>query len=276
MENLTLEELCVHQVCIWEKSSFRESLECMARNGVSKTAIWKPLLVETELKSAKQNLIDSGVKAISMCPLVLLDEDAYPDPNGRLSAHRQFLEIAAELGVESVVVITGGLPSGSRDLKGQRLRVQEELSLLIPLAKAAGVRLALEPLHPMVCGHRSVISTLSEANEILDSLDANETLGIAVDSYALWWDSSLEEQIERSGQRLLNFHISDWLHETRDVRLDRGMPGDGIIDNRLIRSWMEKAGFQGSVEVEILSEFNWWKQEPEVVLQSIVKSLPNL
>ena len=276
MENLTLEELCVHQVCIWEKSSFRESLECMARNGVSKTAIWKPLLVETELKSAKQNLIDSGVKAISMCPLVLLDEDAYPDPNGRLSAHRQFLEIAAELGVESVVVITGGLPSGNRDLKGQRLRVQEELSLLIPLAKAAGVRLALEPLHPMVCGHRSVISTLSEANEILDSLDANETLGIAVDSYALWWDSSLEEQIERSGKRLFNFHVSDWLHETRDVRLDRGMPGDGIIDNRLIRSWMEKAGFQGSVEVEILSEFNWWKQEPEVVLQSIVKSLPNL
>ena len=276
MENLTLEELCVHQVCIWEKSSFRESLECMARNGVSKTAIWKPLLVETELKSAKQNLIDSGVKAISMCPLVLLDEDAYPDPDGRLSSHRQFLENAAELDVESVVVITGGLPSGIRDLKEQRLRVQEELSLLIPLAKATGVRLALEPLHPMVCGHRSVISTLSEANEILDSLDANETLGIAVDSYALWWDSSLEEQIERSGKRLFNFHVSDWLHETRDVRLDRGMPGDGIIDNRLIRSWMEKAGFQGSVEVEILSEFNWWKQEPEVVLQSIVKSLPNL
>ena len=276
MENLTLEELCVHQVCIWEKSSFRESLECMAKNGVFKTAVWKPLLDETELKSAKQNLIDSGVKAISMCPLVLLDEDAYPDPDGRLSAHQKFLENAAELDVESVVVITGGLPSGSRDLKGQRLRVQEELSLLIPLAKAVGVRLALEPLHPMVCGHRSVISTLSEANEILDSLDANETLGIAVDSYALWWDSSLEEQIERSGKRLFNFHVSDWLHETRDVRLDRGMPGDGIIDNRLIRSWMEKAGFQGSVEVEILSEFNWWKQEPEVVLQSIVKSLPNL
>ncbi|MEC8270883.1 MAG: sugar phosphate isomerase/epimerase family protein, partial [SAR324 cluster bacterium] len=187
-----------------------------------------------------------------------------------------FLENAAELDVESVVVITGGLPSGIRDLKEQRLRVQEELSLLIPLAKAARVRLALEPLHPMVCGHRSVISTLSEANEILDSLDANETLGIAVDSYALWWDSSLEEQIERSGQRMFNFHVSDWLHETRDVRLDRGMPGDGIIDNRLIRSWMEKAGFQGYVEVEILSELYWWKQEPEVVLQSIVKSLPNL
>ena len=276
MENLTPEELCVHQVCIWEKSSFRESLECMARNGVFKTAVWKPLLDETELKSAKQNLIDSGVKAISMCPLVLLDEDAYPDPNGRLSSHRHFLEIAAELGIESVVVITGGLPSGSRDLKGQRLRVQEELSLLIPLAKTVGVRLALEPLHPMVCGHRSVISTLSEANKILDSLDANETLGIAIDSYALWWDSSLEEQIERSGQRLFNFHVSDWLPETRDVRLDRGMPGEGIIDNRLIRSWMEKAGFQGSVEVEILSELYWWKQDPEVVLQSIVKSLPNL
>ena len=105
MENLTLEELCVHQVCIWKKSSFRESLECMARNGVFKTAVWNPLLDETELKSAKQNLIDSGVKAISMCPLVLLNEDAYPDPDGRLSSHRQFLENAAELDVESVCLL---------------------------------------------------------------------------------------------------------------------------------------------------------------------------
>ena len=276
MKSLNLEDLCIHQVCIWKQSNFKESLECMARKGVFKTAIWKPLLDDTELKQAKQNLRDSGVQAISMCPLVLLDEEAYPNAGARHQSHQQFLEHAAELEVQSVVVITGGLPQGSRDLAGQRDRVLEELQRLAPLAETVGVRLALEPLHPMVCGYRSVISSLSEANDILDRLIRNDVFGIVVDTYSLWWDSNLQQQIECSGKRLFNFHVSDWLMETRDVRLDRGMPGDGIIDNRLIRSWMEESGYQGSVEVEILSAMNWWKQPSDTVIKAICQSLTNL
>ena len=276
MKSLYREDLCIHQVCIWKQSSFKESLECIARNRVFKTAIWKPLLNETELRYAKQNLRDSGVQAISICPLVLFDEESYPNAATRHQSHQKFLEQAAELEVQSVVVITGGIPRGSRDLAGQRARVLEELQRLTPLAEDTGVRIALEPLHPMVCGYRSVISSLSEANSILDQLNRDDVFGVAVDTYALWWDANLKKQIECSGKRLSNFHVSDWLMETRDVRLDRGMPGEGIIDNRLIRSWMEASGYHGSVEVEILSALNWWKQPSDTVIKAICQSLTNL
>ncbi|MDP6330172.1 MAG: sugar phosphate isomerase/epimerase family protein, partial [SAR324 cluster bacterium] len=241
-----------------------------------KTALWKPLLKNTELKQAKQNLRDSGVQAVSMCPLVLLDEEVYPNAVRRHQSHQQFLEDAAELEVQSVVVITGGLPQESRDLIGQREKVLEELERLAQLAEATGVRLALEPLHPMVCGYRSVISSLSEANDLLDHLNRDDVYGIAVDTYALWWDSNLQQQIRRSGKRLINFHVSDWLTETKDLRLDRGMPGDGIIDNPLIRGWMEESEYQGSIEIEILSALNWWKQPSETVIKAICQSLANL
>ena len=271
--SVSLTELCIHQVCIWKQSSFAESLDCFARNGVTNTALWKPLVDDVGVKHAKKYLRDSGVSAISMCPLVLLEPQNEHDSVLRAKQHLQFLEEAAELEVKSVVVITGGLSPESRDLNGQRQKVLEELEQLIGQAEGTGLKLAIEPLHPMVCGSRSVISSLSEANHILDKLKRDDVLGIAVDTYALWWDASLKEEIQRAGSRLLNFHVSDWLHETRDVRLDRGMPGDGQIDNALIRSWMMEAGYKGAVEVEILSALDWWQKPADTVVRKICERI---
>ena len=271
--SISLSELCIHQVCIWKQSSFEESIDCFARNGVNSTALWKPLVDEVGVKNAKKYLRDSGVSAISMCPLVLLEPQNENDSFLRAKQHLQFLEEAAELEVKSVIVITGGLSPGNRDLKGQRQKVVEELELLIGQAESRGLKLSLEPLHPMVCGTRSVISSLSEANDILDKLKRDDVMGIAVDTYALWWDARLKEEIQRAGSRLLNFHVSDWLHETRDVRLDRGMPGDGQIDNALIRSWMSEAGYKGAVEVEILSELDWWQKPADTVVRKICERI---
>ncbi len=272
---LTLDELCIHQVCVWKQSSFASSLDSFARHGVTKTALWRPMVEDVGVKRARQILGDSGVAAISMCPLVLLDPDQPLDRASRERRQDAFLADAAELGVESVVVITGGLPPGSKDLAGRRSAVLEELARLIPVAAESGVKLALEPLHPMVCGFRSVISTLAEANDILDALDRDDVIGIAVDSYALWWDPNLQDEIARAGTRLFNFHVSDWLLETHDVRVDRGMSGDGLIDNALIRSWMAKAGYAGSVEVEILSE-HWWLKQTDTVVSTICDRLDRM
>ena len=271
--SISLSELCIHQVCIWKQSSFEESIDCFARNGVNSTALWKPLVDEVGVKNAKKYLRDSGVSAISMCPLVLLEPQNENDSFLRAKQHLQFLEEAAELEVNSVIVITGGLSTENRDLKGQRQKVLEELEQLIGQAENIGLKLSLEPLHPMVCGTRSVISSLSEANDILDKLRRDDVMGIAVDTYALWWDARLKEEIQRAGSRLLNFHVSDWLHETRDVRLDRGMPGDGQIDNALIRSWMSEAGYKGAVEVEILSELDWWQKPADTVVRKICERI---
>ncbi|HAL48580.1 MAG: sugar phosphate isomerase/epimerase [SAR202 cluster bacterium] len=270
---LTKEDLCIHQVCVWKQSSFADSLDSFARHGITKTAIWRPMVEDIGVNQAKKILDNSSVSAISMCPLVLLDPDKLLDWASREQEHIRYLEDAAELRVKTAVVITGGLPPKSNDLAGRRQAVLEELARLIPVAEESGLKLALEPLHPMVCGFRSVVSTLGEANDILDALDRDDVMGIAVDSYALWWDPKLKEEILRAGPRICNFHVSDWLPETRDVRVDRGMPGDGLIDNPLIRSWMEQAGYKGPVEVEILSALDWWLKPADTVVKTICERI---
>ena len=118
--SVSLKELCIHQVCVCKKSNFAESIDCFARNGVTSTALWKPLVDEVGVKNARKFLKDSGVSAISMCPLVLLEPQNENDSFLRAKHHLQFLEEAAELEVNSVIVITGGLSPENRDLNGQR------------------------------------------------------------------------------------------------------------------------------------------------------------
>ena len=125
----------------------------------------------------------------------------------------------------------------------------------------------------MLCGARSVISTIAEGLDLLDVLAAEDIAGLAIDSYALWWEPHLREELARAASRILHFHASDWLRDTQDLRLDRGMPGDGLIDNRRIRGWMEQAGFSGHVEVEIFSQKNWWKKSADEVVLTILERM---
>ena len=187
-----------------------------------------------------------------------------------LEMNRRWLDQAASIGAASLVVITGGLPRGETDLFAVRERALESFHRLIEPARAAGVRLAFEPLHTMVCGGRSVISRVADALDFLDALNADDVFGLAVDSYAVWWDLDLAAAMQRAGPRLLHFHVSDWLRDTDNIRFDRGMPGDGVIDNRKLRQWMENAGFKGPVEVEIFSQKNWWRRDPDDVVRTIL------
>ena len=143
----------------------------------------------------------------------------------------------------------------------------ESISMLLPEARAACVPLAIEPLHPMQAADRACINTLEQALDICDAL--GDGVGVAVDAYHVWWDPKLEQQIKRAGRnRLLAYHICDWLVPTRDLALDRGMMGDGIIELAKIRSWMEAAGYAGFHEVEIFSERDWWRRDPDEVLRT--------
>jgi sugar phosphate isomerase/epimerase len=146
--------------------------------------------------------------------------------------------------------------------------VRDGIGELLAYARGAGMPLAIEPLHPMYAADRACVNTMEHANDLCDEL--GKGLGIAVDAYHVWWDPHLKREIERaagsSPSRLLAYHISDWLVPTTDLLTDRGMMGDGVIDLRLLRSWLEENGYRGMHEVEIFSANNWWKRDPDEVL----------
>jgi sugar phosphate isomerase/epimerase len=153
--------------------------------------------------------------------------------------------------------------------------VRDSLGLLHEYARAAGMPLAIEPLHPMYAADRACVNTLAQANDLCDELGPNgrDGLGVAVDVYHVWWDPQLASEIMRAGERnrLYAYHICDWLVPTRDLLDDRGMMGDGVIDLPLIRRWMEAAGYRGMHEVEIFSSANWWKRDADEVLATCRK-----
>ena len=270
--HLTKDRLNIHQVTL-NQCDFRHAVECFARAGVTKTAVWREKLDAVGLDTAKRLLADNGVAAEALCPGGFLTEISDAPDDAVLDDNRRWLDQAAALGARSMVTITGGFPDGVKDLAEARKRAMAGLERLIPLARSAGVKLALEPLHPMVCGNRSVLSTVAEALDILDAMEADDVLGLAVDSYAVWWEPGLRESLMRAGKRLLHLHVSDWLPDTRSVRFDRGMPGDGLIENPKFRQWAEEAGYTGAVEVEIFSSEDWWKRAPDEVVSTILERM---
>ena len=193
-------------------------------------------------------------------------------PRGRQAVMDDFhasIDMAAELGAPILTIVTGGVEPGTRGIAESLRLVADRVAEAAPYAAERGVRLALEPLNPVYGGNRSCLTTLRDALDICDALDA-PNVGVAVDVYHVWWDTDLPRQLARAGERILGHHLCDWLADTSDVLLDRGMMGDGVADLKAIRSAVEAAGYQGLCEVEIFSAGNWWKRDPAEVLDTIV------
>jgi sugar phosphate isomerase/epimerase len=187
-----------------------------------------------------------------------------------LEENRRAIDEAAAIGARCVIMIAGGLPPGSKDIAGAWTQVKDGLAEILPYAHSANMKLALEPLHPMFAADRACVNTLTHANDLCDALGPG--IGVAVDVYHVWWDPNLEREIARAGKpRLLAFHVCDWLVPTTDLLLDRGMMGDGVIDIRKIRGWMEDAGYDGLCEVEIFSARNWWQRPPDEVVRTCIE-----
>jgi sugar phosphate isomerase/epimerase len=191
------------------------------------------------------------------------------DAAGRPAAiddNKRAVDEAVAIGAQCLVLVVGGLAPGSRDIAGARSQVRDGIAAMLPYARSASMPVAIEPLHPMYAADRACVNTMKQANDLCDEL--GDGLGIAVDVYHVWWDPELEREIRRAGKkRILAFHVCDWLVSTADLLLDRGMMGDGVIDIRRIRGWVEEAGYDGFAEVEIFSANNWWKRDPEEVVR---------
>ncbi len=193
-----------------------------------------------------------------------------------LDDNRVAIDEAVELAAPCLVLVVGALPGGLagqpayKDLARARGEVHDGIAASLEYARSVGLPLAIEPLHPMQAADRACINTLEQALDLCDELDPGQTgaLGVAVDCYHVWWDPKLEAQIARAGAagQLLAYHVCDWLTPTRDLLSDRGMMGDGVIELKKIRGWMEAAGFAGFCEVEIFSERDWWQRDGDEVI----------
>ena len=261
--------LSLNTATVREQWNLKQMIEGCARHGIRGISPWRDKLAELGAKEAARRIRDHGLTVTGLCRGGMFPA---ADRKGRKDAiedNLRAIDDAATLEAQCLVLVVGGLPAGSKDLAGAREMVRDGIGEVLDHARASGVPLAIEPLHPMYAADRACVNTMAQALDLCDDLDrgGGGALGVVVDVYHVWWDPDLERQIERAGdKRILAFHICDWLVPTTDLLNDRGMMGDGVIDLPHIRSWMEAAGYRGFHEVEIFSAKNWWKREPDDVL----------
>lgn len=213
----------------------------------------------------------AGLKVAGLCRAPFLVGPMAP--KGRVAVMDDFfaaIDMAAALEARVLTIVVGGVEPGTKGIAESLKMVTDRVAEVAPYAAARDVRLALEPLNPVYGGNRSCLTTTRDALDICDAIGA-PNLGVAVDVYHVWWDTDLPRQLHRAGGRIFGYHLCDWLADTQDVLLDRGMMGDGVADLRALRAAVEGAGYQGLCEVEIFSAANWWLRDPAEVLDVMVE-----
>lgn len=252
-------ELALNTATVRKQWDLARIIDGCARHGIRGISPWRDQVAQMGLTQAKKSIREKSLAVTGLCRGGFFAEKDWKSDNLRA------IEEAHELGAPALVLVVGGMPPGSKDLPSSRKYIQDCIAEILPVARKAGVPLAIEPLHPMQVT-RAAVNTLEQALDMCDVL--GEGVGVAVDAYHVWWDPKLQSQLARAGKRILGYHICDWLPATRDLFNDRGMMGDGIIDLPSMRAGVEAAGYRGFQEVEIFSDLDWWKRDPDEVLRT--------
>jgi sugar phosphate isomerase/epimerase len=265
----SLSRLCLHTITTkpWK---IEDAAVNYATSGVKGITVWRDALLNRDIKETGEMLRQQGLSVVSLCRGGFFPSIEREKRRIAIDDNKRAIEEAFMLGTDKIVLVCGADPAQSLD--DSRKQISDGIASIIPEAAAAGVRLAIEPLHPMYADTRSAINTIAQANDLAEALNS-PWVGVAVDVYHLWWDPSLENEIKRCGRNnnLLAFHICDWKSPTTDMLNDRGLMGEGCIPIRKIRSWVEDTGFDGFIEVEIFS-YEYWKMDQSEFLDKIVKA----
>lgn len=258
MENLTnIDRLSLNQITT-EKWNLEQAIEGSIRAEIPYIGIWRHKLKEIGLVKAKQLVRDSGIKVSSLCRGGMFPYGSANEWKEKIEDNRRGIEEAAELGTDVLVLVCG--PSANKDIAAARQQVEDGIAEILPYAKSCGVKLGIEPLHPMYAAERSVISSLGQANDMAEKI-ASDHVGVIVDVYHVWWDPYLYREIERAKGNILGYHVSDWTVPTTDLLMSRGMMGDGVIELKKIRQAVEASGYtEGPIEVEIFTKkYGTWQ-----------------
>lgn len=256
-----LSRLSLNQATV-DRWSLREAVDGCARNGVGWIGPWRHRVQELGVPAASRMIRDAGLRVSSLCRGGWFPAATAAERKKRIEDNLVAVDEAAGLGTDVLVLVCG--PAPDRDLEAARSMVADGIAAVVPHAQERGVRLAIEPLHPMFAGDRSVIVTLGQALDLAEQFNAT-WVGVVVDVYHVWWDPEVIQQISRAGRRILGFHVSDWLVPTPDLLKGRGMMGDGVIEIRRLRAAVDAAGYRGPIEVEIFNQALWDRPGDEVL-----------
>ncbi len=260
---------CLNTATLGHREPIGVVAQRAAEAGFGRITPWRRDVDEDHPERAAEAIRAAGLKVGGYARTAYFSADTPAQRREAVASNRRALEAAAVLGSPSLCAVVGGLAPSSRDATDSRKQILDGLAELIPTIRATGVKILLEPLHPFYAADRSLLNTIAQAQGWCEQLDpqGEGLFGIAVDAYHVWWDPMLEASIARAGTLVQALHVCDWLRETRDPLLDRGMMGDGVIELRRLRQAVEATGYAGPVEVEIFSKLDWWTRDPDEVLQ---------
>jgi sugar phosphate isomerase/epimerase len=247
------------------KSSLPEAADACAAAGIPWIGAWRHKVQEVSTLEAGRIIRDAGLQVSSLCRGGMFPAATAEERKKRIEDNLRAIDEAVAIGTDLLVLVCG--PSPDRDIAAAREMVQEGIAAIQTYAAQCGVRLGIEPLHPMFAADRSVVVTLAQANDLAAHFDP-QWVGVVVDVYHVWWDPQIYVEIARAGGRILAFHVSDWIVPPPDFLMGRGLMGQGVIEIRKLRAAVEAAGYRGPIEVEIFNEA-FWKLPVNEVLQDI-------
>jgi sugar phosphate isomerase/epimerase len=271
--------LSLNTATVRKQGDLLQIIEACARHDIRAIDPWRDQVAHVGLERAARAVRDASLELSGYCRGGMFTSDAARRREVR-DDNRRCVDEAKSLGAPCVVLVVGGLPQFSRpgseaskDIAAARSQVDDAIAEMLEYAREAKMPLAIEPLHPAYAADRACVNTTRQALDLCDRLDPARTgaLGVALDVYHIWWDVEVHAQIARAGKdRLLAFHVCDWLVPTKDVLNDRGMMGDGVIDIRILRGAVEAQGFAGYSEIEIFSHA-WWDRPMDEVLRTCIE-----
>jgi len=269
-----MSRLCVHTITT-KPLSLEQCLVEFPKRGVSGITIWRQALEGRDLNAVRRQTADAGMEVVSLCRGGFFPATTAAARQTAIDDNLKAIEQAQAIGAPLIVLVCGAVPG--QPLTESRKQITDSIAAVLPAAEKAGVKLAIEPLHPMYADDRSAVNTMRQAHEICDALGSPKSVGIAVDVYHVWWDPELKAQIDLAGQtdRLHAFHICDWRTPTIDLLNDRGLMGEGCINLKEISDWVDATGFTGHREVEVFSN-RWWAADQGQFLDKIAGSYRKL
>ncbi|VAW22733.1 Sugar phosphate isomerases/epimerase [hydrothermal vent metagenome] len=264
-----LSKLCIHTITTkpWQ---LEVAVEKYANAGVKGVTVWRDALEGRDIYKSGRLIRSAGLEVVSLCRGGFFPSASAEKRQLAINDNLKTIDEAAAIGAPLVVLVCGAEPA--QPLGKSRDQIKEGIAKVLLQAQECGVKLAIEPLHPMYADDRSAVNTIKQANDMAEEINS-EYVGVAVDVYHLWWDPDLEKEIYRCGKngKLFAFHVCDWKTPTTDLLLDRGLMGEGCINVPQIREWAEKTGFNGFNEVEIFSN-KYWGMDQDEFLDKIIQA----